>query len=220
MPLQDLGTINFLEAPTVNNDKVITTLNNSIPYFSSGLFSALPATGNAGRLYLTTDTQRIYRDNGTTWDVLMYGSAPIVRQFLYGVIAANTAATIIPQDNTSPLDTEGTLIWSQAFTPSYVGSKVNISMSPLVDCGTNNRMIIASIFRGSVNLGVGVATIVTNARPTPLSMNITDISPSTTPTTYTCRVGVSSAATWYINRNAAALYNGLLATNTYAIQEF
>jgi hypothetical protein len=58
----------------------------------------------------------------------MYGSVPALRQFLSGVIAANTAATTIPQDNTSPLDTEGTLIWSQAFTPSYTGSKVNISM--------------------------------------------------------------------------------------------
>jgi len=220
MPLQELGTINFLEAPTVNSDKVITTLNNSIPYFSSGLLSALPAAGNVGRLYLTTDTQRIYRDNGASWDILLYGSLPVVRQIISNSIAATSNTTIIPQDNTAPLNTEGTQIWSQSFTPSYSGSKVAIDMTIGADSGTNNRMIIASIFRDAVNLGVGVVSIATAARPQVLALRVVDTSVSTTAVTYSCRVGVSSAATWYVNSNATAFYAGLLAKHAFSILEY
>jgi hypothetical protein len=219
MPLQDLGSINFLEAPTVNSDQVITTLNNSIPYFSSGLFSALPTAGNVGRLYLTTDTQRLYRDNGTSWDILMYGSIPLIRQVLGAAIPANTGTTIIPQDNTAPTITEGTQIWTQAFTPSYTGSSVNINMTLDVNSGTNNRMIIASIFRGNTNIGVANVSIATAARPQILTMNIIDTSISTAAVTYSCRVGISSAATWYVNSNSTSFYAGLLTKHSYSIME-
>lgn len=219
MSLQDLGSINFLEVPTVNGDNVIATQNNSIPYFSSGLLSALPTTGNVGRLYLATDAQQIYRDNGTTWDIIMYGGAPVVRQVLSGAIPNGFTNTIIPQDNTSPLISEGTQIWSQAFTPSYTGSKVQISMTAQADSTTATRTIIASIFRNSVNLGVGSVSIITASRPQQLALNVTDVSVSTTPVTYTCRVGISSAGTWFINQNSNPLYNGLLTKNAYFIQE-
>lgn len=219
MPLQDLGSINFLEAPTVNSNSVIATLNNSVPYFSSGLFSALPAAGNTGRLYLATDTQRLYRDDGVSWDIILNGGPQLIRQLLGAAIPANTGTTIIPQDNTAPTNTEGTQIWTQAFTPSYTGSSVRINMTLHVDSGTNNRMIIASIFRGNTNIGVATASIATASRPQTLAMNIIDTSVSTAAVTYSCRVGVSSAATWYVNSDPTAFYAGLLAKHSYSIME-
>ncbi|MBK7890224.1 MAG: tail fiber domain-containing protein [Bdellovibrionales bacterium] len=44
------------------------------PSIQSGLFAGRPAAGTAGRLYVTTDTLIIYRDNGSSWDAI--GSAP------------------------------------------------------------------------------------------------------------------------------------------------
>ena len=35
---------------------------------AKGIFSARPAAGVNGRTYNATDTFRVYRDNGTTWD--------------------------------------------------------------------------------------------------------------------------------------------------------
>lgn len=43
----------------------MTTLSTVI---GAGTFSARPAAGIDGRIYFATDTKRLYRDNGTTWD--------------------------------------------------------------------------------------------------------------------------------------------------------
>jgi hypothetical protein len=220
MPTQVLGSHNFLEAPTVNNDQVISSIGGSVPSISSGLFAAIPTPALNGRLYLATDTGIIYRDNGAAWIAEIYGSLPILRQNMSGVIPAISGTTIIPQDNTAPLITEGTQVWTQSVTPSYVGSKVQISFTATVDSGTNNRMIIASVFRDTVNIGVTTCTITTSARPQCLAFNLFDIPGGAGPYTYSCRVGVSSAATWYVNGNGVAQYAGLKADNSYFIQEF
>lgn len=220
MPTQVLGSHNFLEAPTINNDPVISTMGGSIPSFSSGLLSSRPTPGTLGRLYLAIDNSIIYRDNGTSWDAEINGTGSLTKQFIFGAIPGISGTTIIPQDNTAPLNTEGTQIWTQSFTPSYVGSKVQIQFTAQADSGTNNRMVIASVFRDTVNIGVGVVTITTAARPQMVALNVVDTSVSTTPVTYSCRVGISSAATWYINSNAAAFYAGLIAKNSFTIKEF
>jgi hypothetical protein len=38
------------------------------PSIASGAIASLPSAGTLGRVYITTDTHAIYRDNGTTWD--------------------------------------------------------------------------------------------------------------------------------------------------------
>ena len=43
---------------------------SGVPSMSAGLDAALPTAGTAGRIYFATDTHKIYRDNGATWDVL------------------------------------------------------------------------------------------------------------------------------------------------------
>ncbi|NCN95197.1 MAG: hypothetical protein GW917_00575, partial [Bdellovibrionales bacterium] len=40
------------------------------PSIESGLDASKPAAGTAGRLYISTDTQSISRDNGATWDTI------------------------------------------------------------------------------------------------------------------------------------------------------
>jgi hypothetical protein len=40
------------------------------PSFSSGLDAAKPSAGTTGRIYVATDTKKIYRDNGTTWVIM------------------------------------------------------------------------------------------------------------------------------------------------------
>lgn len=41
------------------------------PSMVQGTFAQRPSAGQTGRLYLSTDTNVIYRDNGTTWDVFL-----------------------------------------------------------------------------------------------------------------------------------------------------
>jgi phage-related tail fiber protein len=46
-----------------------------VPSISAGQDTSKPAAGNAGRLYVATDTNKIYRDNGGSWDVVGSSSA-------------------------------------------------------------------------------------------------------------------------------------------------
>ena len=47
----------------------------SAPGILEGLDASKGAAGTAGRIYVATDTFKIYRDNGTTWDVVGNGAA-------------------------------------------------------------------------------------------------------------------------------------------------
>ena len=40
------------------------------PAINSNTFANRPAAGQTGRLFVSTDTFEIYRDNGTTWDLI------------------------------------------------------------------------------------------------------------------------------------------------------
>lgn len=221
MVTQVLGSHNFLEVPTVNNDALISTLNASVPAIISGTFAAIPAAGIVGRLYLTTDTNLIYRDTGTAWAELMNGKQPVLRQHISGLIPALTSTTTIPLDNTPPLSTEGSSVWSQSFTPTNAASKIQIDFTCQVDSGTSNRMIAFAMFRNTTCIGVTVVSITTTARPIPVSMKVVDVAPGAGPFVYSCRAGVTgSTATWYINNNATAYFAGNLAKTAYSIQEF
>ncbi len=55
----------------------------------TGLLSARPAAGTAGRIYLATDTNQLYRDDGTGWNALAAGSVA-----LSSITAASNANTI------------------------------------------------------------------------------------------------------------------------------
>jgi hypothetical protein len=41
-----------------------------VPSIQAGADASKPSAGVAGRLYVATDTKKIYRDNGTSWDVI------------------------------------------------------------------------------------------------------------------------------------------------------
>ncbi len=43
---------------------------SNVTSMQAGADASKPAAGTAGRVYLATDTQKLYRDNGTTWDTI------------------------------------------------------------------------------------------------------------------------------------------------------
>ncbi len=74
-----LGTYTKVTVDTKGRVTAGTTLTASdipsidwskISSLSQGLDSARPTAGTSGRIYIATDVYKIYRDNGTTWDVL------------------------------------------------------------------------------------------------------------------------------------------------------
>ncbi len=65
------GTPNTLAGYGITN--AVTNAGDT-PSISSGLDAAIPAAGTLGRLYVATNTQRLYRDNGATWDIIAQAS--------------------------------------------------------------------------------------------------------------------------------------------------
>lgn len=56
--------------------------NGTVPSFQSGTFAAMPAAGTAGAMYVTSDTNMVFRDSGTAWvevgeSTLLYTENPV-----------------------------------------------------------------------------------------------------------------------------------------------
>ena len=73
---------------------VVNQLNS--PALNSNTFANRPSAGQAGRLFVSTDTFEIYRDNGTTWDLIGGpGSSTITGTGTAGTLPIFTAAQAI-----------------------------------------------------------------------------------------------------------------------------
>lgn len=170
-------------------------------------------------------------------DIVMFNSAtgqwenvPLVgNQIMGGVIKIAHSATIpaisgtagIPYDNTPPLITEGTEIWTYTMTPSYSGSNVVIFTTGTVEVAASNKQVLLAFFRNSTCIGVSITNLNASSRPQFISAIIKDNSISTAPVTYSCRVGVAgSTSTWYFNREGTSYFNGLLEKNSYILLEY
>lgn len=69
------------------------------PMFNSDLFANRPAAGIVGRIFISTDTQTIFRDTGTTWDTIGGGGGTIGGSIATGQVAFGTAANTIGGNN-------------------------------------------------------------------------------------------------------------------------
>lgn len=134
-----------------------------------------------------------------------------VRQILFSVPAPASGTSDIPDDNTTPLISEGTEIWTQAITPTTASSKILIQAAINGTIVSGNTMVL-TLFRGSTLIGM--------VRGAPsdfigfLSLNILDEPATASAVTYSIRVGRGTAGgTWYVSQASSAKYNGALATN-------
>lgn len=73
---------------------VVNQLNS--PALNSNIFANRPAAGQIGRLFISTDTFEIYRDNGATWDLIGGpGTSTITGTGTAGTLPIFTAAQAI-----------------------------------------------------------------------------------------------------------------------------
>lgn len=199
-----LGSYSFTDTPDVNGSSVMLNAGGT-PSIQSGTLAARPAFGNAGAIYITSDTNVIYRDSGTAWVAV---SPPSVASFNHGTVVYQTGTTLIPADNTTPLITEGTQLFSVTITPQSTASKIRIDFAPIVDSGTNGRYITLAAFRDATCIYAGSCYITTATRFYTLPIHVVDVPATAAATTYSVRVGASTAATWHIAGSSTIRYNG------------
>jgi hypothetical protein len=113
------------------------------PMFNSDLFANRPAAGIVGRIFISTDTNLLYRDNGTTWDLLGGGGGggTISGSIAAGQVAFGTALNTIGGENN--------LFWDS--TNDRLGIRTNIPSDTLHIVGTS-LITGASNFGGNMNL--------------------------------------------------------------------
>lgn len=105
--------------------------NGGVPSLSAGLSPARPASGVAGRLFISTDTLTLYRDNGTTWDIIGTAGGGVS---LTGI----TAGTGLTGGGTS-----GTVTLNLSSTPVTVGSYGSATQVPSITVDAQGRITAA-----------------------------------------------------------------------------
>lgn len=133
-------------------------------------------------------------------------------------IPSTSGSSLIPYDNTTPANTEGTQLLSQTLTPSGVNSKLLINGELMVDSSTNTRYLTLACFKDGVCIGALSKNIPTAGRPDVFPFSFYDPN-FTASATYSIRIGANSATTWYVNRMATAVLNGMMANNRPVIFE-
>jgi phage-related tail fiber protein len=135
-----------------------------------------------------------------------------------------SGTSLIPFDNTTPLITEGTQIASATCTPSDPASKLGVQGSLQIDCANANRTFTIAVFRDSTCIGTISQNFITSGRPQVFSFFITDENAGAvlfgSSGVYSVRIGVNASATWYVNRMATAVHNGLQSNNDILIWEY
>ena len=82
------------------------------PAINSNTFANRPAAGQTGRLFVSTDTFEIYRDNGTSWDLIGGpGSSTIT--------GSGTATQVAYFTGTNAIGSSANLFWDN--TNGYLG---------------------------------------------------------------------------------------------------
>lgn len=139
-------------------------------------------------------------------------------------VAGISGTSLIPYDNTTPLVTEGTQLANATCTPSDAASKLAMQGALVIDCGTSNRNFTLAMFRDSTCVCAASLNFISAGRPQIFPFFMVDDRAGPLlfggSGVYSLRIGINSNATWYVNRMATAVLNGMMANNDIMIWEY
>lgn len=111
------------------------------PAINSNTFANRPAAGQTGRLFVSTDTYEIYRDNGTTWDLIGGpGSSTIT--------GSGTATQVAYFTSSQAIGSSANLYWDNSNTRLGIGTA-----TPTVGLD----LVGGSLFTNTQSYSTGVA---------------------------------------------------------------
>ena len=170
-----------------------------------GIEVGAPSGGNQG-------VGTINADNGIYKDGVLISSG-IVQRVVVTSTAIDSTAALIPSDNTISQNTEGKLVFSQAFTPRSASSTILVEAMLQLSHGATGVNLVAAIFvdSGANAVAVGcVGGLGTCITPCLVSYSVS--SGSTTSRTYTVRYGGDSGTTFLNRFSSSPAYNSTLTT--------
>lgn len=132
-----------------------------------------------------------------------------------GNVAMTLGTTTITNTTTAPSSTSGTLLASQVVTPVSTASRMKIEFTGIVDSTVSNAFVILTVFRNSTFIGCSVVGgraggpgSITFTATSPMVLQIIDSPNTTSAVTYSFRIGLSTAGTWYLGRTVNNTYGG------------
>jgi hypothetical protein len=121
-------------------------------------------------------------------------------QILTGVINSYSGTTVVAITNT-PTTSNGTQIWSQSMTVN-AGTRVLLACQLFGDTSNSDQYITVAFFRNTILIGVTVINVSKSGNPSAATYLDYDNDVTSGVTyTYSCRVGIGSNGTWYINQD-------------------
>jgi len=130
------------------------------------------------------------------------------------VSGANSAHYIDPDDGTTPQNTQGVELVTQAITPKSSTNKVLVrAICPFA--GPSSFTPVMTMFRGSSASAIAVTwASISGALVGNMVLEFLDSPATTSPVTYRIRIGRGGAGGWYANggTDGSAKFNGRLAT--------
>ena len=171
---------------------------------------------------------------GSSGQVLTSGGAGVAPTFATaaggGVIVQSvdtqtgtfaTTTTQTPLDNTSPLVSEGSEFMTLAITPTSASNDLQIDVT-IQGGASTTRTVIVTLVNTDIDATncLAAGAHYTHGTNTALSTTLrhTVSSPGTSATTFSVRIGLGGAGTFYFNGTGAAMLNGLHAS-TITIKE-
>jgi hypothetical protein len=125
-----------------------------------------------------------------------------------GSVAQQSGNTTMNVSTTAPTTIMGTQVVSQTLTPSALTSKLDIEFAGIVDCSSNGSTVNIAVFRGTTFIGMSSVFLKTAGQLQPFSLKIIDEPNTTSPVTYSIRVG-TTAGTWYLGRGQTNTFGGV-----------
>lgn len=193
----------------------VVSAANTIPYFTAPDTASLldfkdedDMSSDSATAVPSQQSVKAYVDNNQK-----------VAQVVFTAISGGTSTSDIPDDNTTPTNTEGTEIYSQAITLASASSKVLIQSGFNLGMSGGQRAV-ASLFRGSTNIGTVVLRDGTSTMQT-INFNILDEPSTAGSVTYSIRVGRGTAGgtVYYNQEHSGAKYNGAMALTGATLME-
>lgn len=206
----------------VSGNPTIAIANNPIlPGVGSvtvpaGLTSDRPGSPvNGMTRYNSTIGRMEFYQNGA-WVSL---SPTQIGSYNYGNVGSTNGTTTY-DISVTPLITDGTQLWSQTVTPISTASRFDIKFSAIVGVSNNNRGVVFALYRGNTFLSAAIGWM-DAVKPITNSISFVDVPNTTSPVTYSLRVGLSGGGgTWYVNTgNTAAQNFGGSAVSSWTMTE-
>lgn len=142
-----------------------------------------------------------------------------VLQVVTGDVAVTTITSATPAfDNSAPLISEGTSIWSTSFTPLKSTSKILVMFNVWHANSNNARAHTGAVFYGATLLSSFAGGVENSARPSNLTYIKQHLPGNTTTVTIDARMGTPGGNTLYVNQGATQTLGGT-GTTTYIILE-